>query len=190
MKKVFQPPRLGDTWDGHKVFVEDDGRVVLADGSGDTPEQTEDGPLVVDASKPITISLSFGNVSGTIPVIVTRTGESSSVSTTLKTVKAVVEYSNSLVVCTPRLNGILGDLVDLTNRKPAPGGVSSQTEKLTQKDVCWAEVNKVIEKEGPGTAIQIEYEELAGSYGDKPNDPVWVEFAHNLVEAQFMPEPL
>lgn len=44
------------------------------------------------------------------------------------------------------------------------------------KEQCFAIISQVIDNEGPGTALQIEYDELAGKYGDKPNDAVWGEF--------------
>lgn len=45
------------------------------------------------------------------------------------------------------------------------------------KDVCWNHITAIIDVEGPGTAQQIEYEELATSCGEQPNDAVWREFA-------------
>ncbi|GBG14320.1 probable malate:quinone oxidoreductase [Novimethylophilus kurashikiensis] len=53
---------------------------------------------------------------------------------------------------------------------------------LPLKEQCWNQVRAVIETEGPGTSVQIEYEQLAASYGDAPNDPVWEEFAQALAQ--------
>lgn len=44
------------------------------------------------------------------------------------------------------------------------------------KEQCFAIIGQVIDREGPGTSMQIEYEELASEYGGKPNDAVWGEF--------------
>lgn len=52
------------------------------------------------------------------------------------------------------------------------------TQKGTSwKEVCWNRIAAIIDFEGPGGTQQIEYEKLATTYGEQPNDAVWREFA-------------
>lgn len=55
----------------------------------------------------------------------------------------------------------------------------------TFKEQCWAKVSGLIDEEGPGNAAQIEYDGLAGAYGETPDDPVWEEFAQALDAGEF-----
>ncbi|GIK74481.1 MAG: hypothetical protein BroJett021_34690 [Chloroflexota bacterium] len=52
--------------------------------------------------------------------------------------------------------------------------------EVSAKERCWASVSRIIERDGAGIQEQIEYEELAGTYGERPDDPVWHEFARTL----------
>lgn len=95
MKKVFHPTMN----DGHKVFVAQDGSVLLADASGATPDETEDGPLVVDVSKPAWLGLSYRHRPEVmIPVLVTRTGREGAVFTTADTAMAVKKHAPDLQI--------------------------------------------------------------------------------------------
>ena len=51
-QKWVKPVRFAPK--GHKFFVQDGG-VCIADDSGDTPDQTDDGPLWVDVTRPVTV---------------------------------------------------------------------------------------------------------------------------------------
>lgn len=42
---------------GHKFFADPTGRIALADWSGDTPDQTEDGVLWLDPHRPIRVTV-------------------------------------------------------------------------------------------------------------------------------------
>lgn len=95
MKQVYQPPRKGGVDNGHKVFVAGNGDVLLADMSGDTPAQTDDGPLVVDVFRPARLMGSFSDhqPSVMIPVIVQRKGgKDGVVHTTVETALAVKKH--------------------------------------------------------------------------------------------------
>lgn len=48
--------RLPHEMQGHKFFSAPDGRVAIADWSGDYPHQTDDGVLWLDNSRPMKIS--------------------------------------------------------------------------------------------------------------------------------------
>lgn len=52
----------------------------------------------------------------------------------------------------------------------------------TAKERCREIISNIIDVAGPGTRDQIEYEELAGKYGEKPDDQVWIDF-HSALEA-------
>jgi hypothetical protein len=78
----------GDKQEGHRFWVRElvadvsrmwAGNVSIADESGDgvddyigTPDETDDGPLIVDFSRPIEINIDKGQAS--IPAIQTKTG--------------------------------------------------------------------------------------------------------------------
>ncbi len=54
---------------GHKFFADPTGRIALADWSGDTPDQTDDGVLWIDNRRPIRINLEGGHLQAWIPLI-------------------------------------------------------------------------------------------------------------------------
>lgn len=58
----------------------------------------------------------------------------------------------------------------------------SDATPCTAKERCWRIVSNIIDVDGPGTRDQLEYEELAGKYGEKPDDQVWIDF-HSALEA-------
>lgn len=62
------------------------------------------------------------------------------------------------------------------------GALSAALSNLrkTFKERCWTVVSEIIDREGPGTSAQIEYEELASKYGEKQDDPVWQEFLTSM----------
>lgn len=43
----------------------------------------------------------------------------------------------------------------------------------TYKERCWAVLSRLIERDGPGTALHIEFEGLATQYGEIPDHHVW-----------------
>lgn len=60
---------------GHRFFRDERERVSVADQSGDTPEQTDDGPLIVEPG--VECTLSFSDVMGLhvmVPVLKDRNG--------------------------------------------------------------------------------------------------------------------
>lgn len=63
------------------------------------------------------------------------------------------------------------------------------TQSESAKERCWKLISELIDSEGPGTASQIEYDELAGRYGDLPNDEVWQEFLRALKSEREGPVP-
>ena len=54
-------------WKGHKFFFQDGG-VCVADDSGDTPDQTEDGPLWVDGTRPAIVGMQKSGLAVSLPV--------------------------------------------------------------------------------------------------------------------------
>ena len=54
---------------GHKFFLGKTGRIAIADWSGDTPEQTDDGVLWLDPSRPMRFYLRRGELLVTIPLV-------------------------------------------------------------------------------------------------------------------------
>lgn len=98
--KVYTPPvDKDDTPDGHKVFVGEDGKVYLADGSGSTPSDTDDGPLRVSnhhtgpgSENLIVIGLQGNRLNAVIPVYCERDQRDAVVHTTYATAKAVMKH--------------------------------------------------------------------------------------------------
>lgn len=79
--------------------------------------------------------------------------------------------------------GIGEELVHLGHAPmPHPAWLVERRDDSTDSDKerCWEIISSLIDREGPGTARQIEYEELACRYGDQPNDAVWQEFLQAL----------
>lgn len=113
MKQVYHPPRDReyDTDDGHKVFVVEDGRVLLADASGNTPGQTDEGPLIVDVSKKAALALGERGLTALIPVQVEgRDGEEGVVHTTIATLKAVQAHCPMQVEASSAVKTLAADL--------------------------------------------------------------------------------
>lgn len=54
---------------GHKLFSAENGRIAIADWSGDNPEQTDDGVLWLDPSEPMRISLRRGTLCVVVPLL-------------------------------------------------------------------------------------------------------------------------
>jgi len=54
---------------GHKFFADQTGRIALADWSGDTPDQTDDGVLWLDPKRPIRITLEDERLYAWIPLL-------------------------------------------------------------------------------------------------------------------------
>jgi hypothetical protein len=54
---------------GHKFFADPTGRIALADWSGDTPDQTDDGVIWLDTKRPIRINLEDGRLHAFIPLL-------------------------------------------------------------------------------------------------------------------------
>lgn len=54
---------------GHKFFADPTGRIALADWSGDTPDQTDDGVLWLDIKRPIRINLEGERLHAFIPLL-------------------------------------------------------------------------------------------------------------------------
>jgi hypothetical protein len=54
---------------GHKFFADPTGRIALADWSGDTPDQTDDGVLWLDPKRPIRINLEGERLHAFIPLL-------------------------------------------------------------------------------------------------------------------------
>lgn len=55
-KTLRMPPEM----QGHKFFAAPDGRIAIADWSGDYPHQTDDGVLWLDPSRPMTVRFKAG----------------------------------------------------------------------------------------------------------------------------------
>ena len=67
-EKLFRPA----VRQGHKVFRNEHGQVVLADWSGTTPDKTEDGPLIVNPQEAILLDVHREELVAIIPVVIER----------------------------------------------------------------------------------------------------------------------
>lgn len=66
--------------DGHRFFRDEAGRISIADQSGDTPEETDDGPLVVVPGSECMVNYQRQwGLSVSVPVTCTRSGTRSTV---------------------------------------------------------------------------------------------------------------
>lgn len=74
MKPVWK--RIAKVKRGHAFFEDvNTGRVAIADGSGSTPERTEDGILWLDPTRPLSISVGRSYFGVSYPVISERDGK-------------------------------------------------------------------------------------------------------------------
>lgn len=100
MKKVYSPPCDKDgVPDGHKVFTHQ-GRIYFADGSGDTPAQNDDGPLIVDTTHPAELS-TWGNetyLNVSFRVFVERENSYAAVSTSFDTAMVVMGLAPAMTL--------------------------------------------------------------------------------------------
>lgn len=58
----------------HQLFINDLDEVVIADQSGMTPDETDDGPLIVPPDAEVTVGFGFDGVIFQVPVLVARNG--------------------------------------------------------------------------------------------------------------------
>lgn len=65
--------------DEHRLFIDDRGRLSIADNSGSSPDTTDDGPLIIQPTGTCIARYWKGTVRVTMPVHVERTSESSRV---------------------------------------------------------------------------------------------------------------
>jgi hypothetical protein len=64
---------------GHKYFEDDQKRLHIADDSGNTPLETEDGDLIVDPTRQITVTIDSPFDAFTIPLITPKGKHCSSI---------------------------------------------------------------------------------------------------------------
>lgn len=64
---------------GHKYFEDEQRRLHIADNSGDTPLDTEDGDLIVDFTRPITVCLDSPFNTFVIPLVTPENKQTSTV---------------------------------------------------------------------------------------------------------------
>ena len=83
--------------------------------------------------------------------------------------RKIVDFEPGYV---PPGNGTLG-----SNWAPIDN-VLSHASNL--KERCFSLVSDHIDRDGPGTDLQIEYEQLSTEYGDSPNHPVWAELLRSI----------
>ena len=58
----------------HQIFINSLDEVVIADQSGTTPDETDDGPLIVAPDAEVTVSFGLDWVTFRVPVLVARSG--------------------------------------------------------------------------------------------------------------------
>lgn len=68
----------------HSLWRAPDGRVVISDQSGETPETTDDGPLYVDTGRVVKVPL---GVSGVLLPLLTPSGKKTSTPTSFATLR-------------------------------------------------------------------------------------------------------
>jgi hypothetical protein len=71
-KCIHRPLREND---GHFLFRNDKGRISICDWSGDNPDLSDDGPLIVGDDSQIMAHLYNSKVAYIVDVLVTRTNE-------------------------------------------------------------------------------------------------------------------
>jgi len=76
---------------GHLIFKDTAGAVSLCDWSGNDPDQTDDGPLIVMPHTRVTVTYDR-SVTFIVPVYVTRTGEMSVVWVDADTMRALADH--------------------------------------------------------------------------------------------------
>jgi hypothetical protein len=137
MKKVYQPPcdKDGMHLDGHKVFTHQN-RIYFADGSGDTPAQTDDGPLFVDTTRPAVLSISRHDQKLCVEfdVVVERDHNSSArVMTSFATAKVVMGLAHAMTVKRSSELAKLLDQVSALEQLQAVAKVADAVEIVPQK---------------------------------------------------------
>jgi hypothetical protein len=58
----------------HQLFLNEHGEVVIADQSGDTPDQTDDGPLIVAPDAEVLVTFGLGGLLFRVTVLVALSG--------------------------------------------------------------------------------------------------------------------
>lgn len=163
MKKVYSPPTNSEgTPDGHKVFVDTAGQVYLADGSGSTPAQTEDGPLRVSNyhcgkgnENLISLCVNHGDLTAIIPVFCEREQRDANVWTTAATAIAVMRHIDIGIGYSPEVFQLVADLK--TMNELAAG--AAMTEKPTP--AAWT-------PDMAGYLINLRYSGVTNMWGAAP----------------------
>lgn len=108
----FTPIYIPKAGTGHKVFKDKVGQIVLADWSGSTPDQTEDGPLYPDPVRPCQVHLSRHGLVMVVPVRNVRNNPYV-VHTTPETVSAIQHHMYLRLELTSTMISLAKSLKDL-----------------------------------------------------------------------------
>lgn len=60
-KMLYDPGKTGGTYNDLRLFRGEDGKVYIADNSGDLPDTTDDGAMFIDFDMPVAVALNKEN---------------------------------------------------------------------------------------------------------------------------------